>query len=139
MEESCRDLMHQLSYYTLTLRDPEFIHQLVVDAYAAEHGDEKARPMKLTFALVGLYLVNERGYTGKQVQETHMALAKRSRTWPSFPLPAGRDWLTVQDVVRAPDAEKQAMIRKWSASVWEVWRPQEAVISGLLAQYLDFR
>jgi hypothetical protein len=35
-------------------RDPSFIHQYVVDAFAAQQADEQTKPMKLTFALVGL-------------------------------------------------------------------------------------
>ena len=47
---------HELCYYTLTLGDPAFIHQHVVDAFAAQQADEQTKPIKVTFALVGLYL-----------------------------------------------------------------------------------
>ena len=50
------DAYHELCYYTLAHRDPSFIHQHVVDAFAAQHADEKTKPIKLTFALVGALL-----------------------------------------------------------------------------------
>ncbi len=66
---------NELSYYTLALRDPAFIHQHIVDAFAAQTADEHTRPIKLTFALAGLYLHVEKGFTGRQVQ-------LRTCSWP---------------------------------------------------------
>lgn len=134
---ACRELMYQLSYYTLSLQDNYFIHQLIVDAYAAQHSGKGVKPITTTFALVGLFLVNERNYTGKQVQLAHMAITKKSKTWPHFPAPKEKEWLTVQDVTQSPDAEKQEMIKKWSRSVWNVWKPQHEEIASLLKKYLD--
>jgi hypothetical protein len=59
------DLYDQLSLYTLSHADPSFIHQHVVDAFAAQHADDRTKPITLTFALVGLYLHAERGFSGK--------------------------------------------------------------------------
>ena len=73
---TCQDLYDKLSFYTLNHPDPNFfIHQLVVDAYAAQHTKEGQKPIKTAFALIGLYLFCERGYTGKEVQNAHMWLA----------------------------------------------------------------
>ena len=60
---------HELCCYTLTHGDPAFIHQHVVDAYAAQDASNTDNPIRLTFALVGLYLHVERGFTGRQVNE----------------------------------------------------------------------
>ncbi|HXG53369.1 MAG TPA: DUF5946 family protein, partial [candidate division Zixibacteria bacterium] len=54
----------QLQCYTLGHGGLEFIHQHVVDAWAAQHADEQTKPIRLTFALVGLYLHVERGFSG---------------------------------------------------------------------------
>ncbi|MFZ1043623.1 MAG: DUF5946 family protein [Anaerolineales bacterium] len=135
---ACRELVFQLSYFTLSLGDQDFIHQLVVDSYAAQHSGENTKPVTLTFALVGLYLVNELRYTGSGVQQVHMALAKKSKTWPSFNSPKGENWLTVQDVIQSPDNEKQEMIKKWSQSVWGPWKPEKEKIASLLKRHLDF-
>ncbi len=134
---ACRDLYHLLTYYTTSLGDFYFIHQLAVDAYLAQHHRQQVKPIGITFALVGLYLVNERGYTGKQVQRVHMALANKNKVWPQFSVPKLRAALTVKDVVEAPDEEKQVMIKRWHASVWDIWKSERGTIAGLLKQYLE--
>ncbi len=134
---ACRDLYHNLTYYTLSLGDFYFIHQLAVDAYTAQHFGENVKAIGITFALVGLYLVNERGYTGRQVQRAHMALTKKSKDWPSFASRLGKATLTVQDVVQAPDEKKQEMLKRWHASVWEIWKSEQGTIAALLKKHLD--
>lgn len=129
---ACRQLYHELSYHTLALQDPYFLHQLAVDAYAAQHGGPRVKPIAVTFALVGLYLVWDRDFTGRQVQRVHMALAPTSKEWPRFVAPATRDWLTVRHAVDSPDGEKSEAIREWSRSVWEIWKPEEGRIAELL-------
>jgi hypothetical protein len=63
-----QDAYDQVRYYTLSLGDPAFIHQHVVDAFIAQHADENTKPIAITFALVGLYLHVEKGFSGQQVQ-----------------------------------------------------------------------
>src|ERR1700722_16235880 len=86
------ELMHQLTYYTLehARSDRRFLHQHIVDAYGAQTADRTTKPIRIVFSLIGLHLHLERGYTGRQVQLAHMALARRRRSWPSLPLPAER-------------------------------------------------
>ena len=90
------DADEELQCYTLALArgDLTFIHQHVVDAWAAQHADSNTKPIRLAFALVGLYLHLERGFSGRQVQRVHMKLSRRSRRWPSFPLPRERGRVT---------------------------------------------
>lgn len=61
---------------TLALRlshgDAFFIHQVAVDAYAAQHAGPASKTITIAFALIGLCLLLERGYTGKAVQRAHM-------------------------------------------------------------------
>ncbi len=80
---SARDAYDELSAYTLTHTDPAFIHQHVVDAFAAQQADESTKPITLTFALVGLYLQVEKGRTGRRVQLVHMQLAKCKQPRPN--------------------------------------------------------
>ena len=96
------DAYNELCYYTLAHRDPSFIHQYVVDAFAAQYADEQTKPIKLTFALVGLYLHVEKQFSGKLVQRVHMDLAQQKRLWPSFALPNARGALTAADVLAVP-------------------------------------
>ena len=133
---SDRDAYHELSAYTLTRGDSTFIHQHVVDAFAAQHADETTKPIALTFALVGLYLHVERGLSGRQVQRAHMALARRKRKWPTSSLPSERGVLTAADVIRAaegPDRDKA--IHAWCAAVWDVFRENQTIVVRLLDEY----
>jgi hypothetical protein len=108
----CLQLCGELSAYTLTRGYTIFIHQLAVDAYAAQHSGEGMRPITTTFALVGLYLANERGYSGRQVQDAHRRLAGRSKDWPRSEPPSHAGALTILDVMRArPGEDRDAVLR----------------------------
>jgi hypothetical protein len=114
------DLYHALTAYTLQLRDPGFLHQHVVDAFAAQSADETSKTIGVAFALIGLYLHVDKGFTGRQVQRVHMQLARRRRKWPRLELPGARGRLTVADVMAAPaGAERDAKIEEWCAAVWD--------------------
>jgi hypothetical protein len=117
-------LYHELTAYTLGLRDSAFMHQHVVDAYAAQTADETSKPIAITFALIGLCLYLERGFTGRQVQRVHMLLAQRRRTWPRFLLPTARTSVTVRDVLSANPGSSREMaihdrVRKYLESELE--------------------
>jgi hypothetical protein len=133
---ACRALMHELTYYTLALADPYFIHQVAVDAYAAQHVGPQVKPISTAFALAGLYLVFERDFTGRQVQRVHMEMARRQKEWPRFERPAERRVMTVRDVVLSPDSDKQAAIRAWAQQVWSLWKREEDRIAALLQSRL---
>lgn len=133
----CRSLYFELSYFTISLGDTYFIHQLIVDAYAAQHLSNRVKPITAAFALVGLYLVWERGYSGKEVQNMHTELARGSKVWPQFQIPKEKEWLTVQEVSQSPEDEKEEMIKSWSKSVWEVWKTEKDSIAKLLYQHLE--
>jgi hypothetical protein len=57
---SDEEAYHGLCCYTLAHGDPSFIHQHVVDAFAAQTADDRTKPIKLALALIGLYLHVER-------------------------------------------------------------------------------
>ncbi len=134
---ACRKLCYELSGYTLSLQDEYFIHQLVVDTYAAQHVGEMVKPISTTFALIGLCLVFKHNYTGKQVQRAHMILANKTKEWPRFTPPKEKSLLTVLDVVDVQDDEKKNMIVKWGKSVWDTWKPEHAGVAQLLHKYLN--
>src|SRR5215471_676402 len=135
-----QDLFNDLTYFTLAHGDPSFIHQHVVDAYAAQHADEQTKPISVVFSLVGLYLFLEKNLTGKQVQQMHMRLAGRRKHWPRLPVPAGpRGEVTVSAVMAAPPGRaRDEIIRTWCASVWQTWQASRPQILNLLKQELDF-
>src|SRR6185436_12792978 len=125
--EELESLFHELCFYTLAHGHPSFIHQHVVDAYAAQTADESTKPLKVAFALFGLCLHVEHRYTGRQVQQAHMRLARRRRDWPRFPLPAETGSVTVRDVLAAePGPSRDRAIDAWAASVWAGWKDSHA-------------
>ena len=130
--DSNEEAYNELCCYTLAHRDPSFIHQHVVHAYAAQTADERIKPIKLAFALIGLYLHVERNFSGKQVQRAHMFLARRKRVWPSFPLPKDRGSMTVADVVAvAAGAKRDKAIHEWCVSVWKAFHQSHQIVDEL--------
>jgi len=133
-----QEAYNELCGYTLehARRDGSFIHQHVVDAFAAQHADCRSKPIAVTFALVGLYLHLERGFSGRKVQLAHVQLARRKRTWPAFLLPVERGSITPADVMAAPAGpERDRAIDAWCASVWEAFAESRQAVADLLRQY----
>lgn len=131
-----QDAYDELQCYTLEGGDLTFIHQHVVDAWAAQQADEHSKPIGVTFALVGLYLHLERGFTGRQVQQAHMALARQPRNWPSFSLPDDRGSVTAIQVIAAPaGVERDEAIAAWCASVWAAFHDSHQAVAELLKRH----
>jgi hypothetical protein len=134
-----QDLYHQLCVYTLSHRDPAFIHQHVVDTFAAQAADAQTKPITLAFGLVGLFLHVERQFTGKQVQRVHMLLAGRRKQWPRFDPPENRGAISVADVIAAaPGPERDLMIDRWCESVWQTYAASRDRIMELLQTELGY-
>jgi hypothetical protein len=131
-----RDAYDGLCAYTLARRDAEFIHQHVVDAFTAQRADDKTKPIALVFALVGLYLLVERGRSGKQVQDVHMRLGRRRRTWPACPLPRERGSITAVDVLNAREGpERDKAIHAWCRDVWAAYAGSHRAVADVLQTY----
>jgi len=127
------DAYQEVSAYTLMRGDRTFIHQHVVDAWAAQHADAQSKPIGVVFALVGLYLYLEKGFTGREVQRAHMQLAKRPEPWLVGSLPVVRGTITAIDVLSSPEgAARDAMIRAWAQAVWEAYAESRARVIALL-------
>ena len=132
------DAYNGLCCYTLTLGDAAFIHQHVVDTFAAQNADEQTKPIKLAFALIGLYLHIEKQFSGREVQRAHQFLGQKKRSWPSFSLPRDRGSITARDVMRLPEgAERDQAIHDWCALVWNACRDSHQPVKELL-QKLNF-
>lgn len=131
-----QDAYDELCCYTLTHGDPEFIHQHVVDAYMAQHADADTKPIGITFALVGLYLHNERQFSGRAVQLAHMRLARNKQQWPAVILPRSRGSITAAGVLAVPPgAGRDLAIHAWCADVWQAYRVNESTIAKLLRDH----
>jgi hypothetical protein len=126
----------ELCAYTLTHTGPAFLHQHVIDAYAAQNATAHTTPLQLSFAVAGLYLHVERGFSGREVQRAHRTLSQRARTWPSFTPPADRGGMTVLDVLANPPGPvRDAAIDAWCAAVWLAYQRSGPVVVAFLEQY----
>lgn len=118
----CWQLFSDLSCYTVSKQDPEFIHQYAVDAYEAQHAGGKTRNITVAFGLIGLYLALEKGFTGREVQAAHMRIARVRKDWPRLAPPGCPASITVLDVLmEKTDDGRDRMIREWMAAVWDSW------------------
>jgi len=130
------DVYHELCAYTLQHGDATFIHQHVVDAFAAQRATGLTKPIKVAFSLAGLYLHVEKGFSGRQVQRAHMQIARVKRTWPAFVLPDDRGSLTVFDVMAVPaGVRRDELIDAWSASVWRAFAASRSAVIEFLRPY----
>ena len=121
--------------YVYTMSRPRFILQHVVDAHAAQTVTAASKPIKIVFALVGLYLHLEKGFNGTQVQQAHVQLGRRKREWPAIALPGNRGAMTALDVMAVTaGAERDAAIDRWCDEVWTQFGDSRDVIVRLLAE-----
>ena len=129
--------MNELSYYTLAHADPRFLHQHLVDAYGAQHLRQSKSTIGAAFALAGVYLAVERGFTGRQVQKMHMMMARTSKEWPRFAPPADVGPLTVADVLAVgPGPGRDQRLMEWCASVWGAWSGEHGRVREMVERFL---
>jgi hypothetical protein len=127
---------HQINGDSLVDAGEAFWHQHVVNAYAAQCAGAETKRITLAFALIGLYLHVERGFTGRQVQRVHMDLARRKREWPEFALPKDRGTMTAGDVAATPSGpEREQAIHAWCAAVWKAYAGSHEAVAELLREY----
>jgi hypothetical protein len=122
----------ELYAYTLSRDRGEFIHQHAVDAYAAQHIGKETKPIALAAALIGLFLFSERGRSGRQVQQVHMDLGNKMKTWPLFEAPADHARLTVMEPLSVPPgSERDDKIKQWARAVWDIWGERHMEVETL--------
>jgi hypothetical protein len=115
---------------------PGFILQHVVDAFGAQTATPDAKPIGVVFSLVGLYLHVEKKFSGRQVQQAHIELGRRKRTWPAVVLPKDRGAITAIDVLAAAAGDdRDTAIDEWCASVWTAFKDNRSLIIGLLGEH----
>jgi len=132
-----QEYYYELSRYTLAHKDKSFIHQHFVDAYTAQTANTETKPITIFFSLAGLYLLAHKNYSGAQIQDAHLRIAKESKDYPKFVLPENRGILTIRDVLdAAPGRERDEMIGKWCISVWAVFSDQHDKIISLTEKLL---
>lgn len=130
------DEYDELCAWTLSLGDGDFVHQHVVDARMLQTADEETKPVGVAFALAGLCLYLEHGFSGREVQRAHMKMGAAGGPWPTFEPPVDRGTVTHRAVIAAaPGPERIAAIRTWCLSVWRPWSVHRERVEALLRQY----
>lgn len=130
---------HELTFYTLAYPDQVyFIHQHAVDAWTAQTATVQSKAIGIAFALAGLCHFLERGYTGRQVQQAHMALSRNKSSIPAIARPAFRGEVTIDHVLAvSPGKERDAQIRCWCHSVWSSFATVHPLIRTWLSRELE--
>jgi hypothetical protein len=109
------------------------LHQLTVDAYAAQHAGGSAARIGVAFALIGLSLSLDEGWSGDQVRDAHQYLGATFKDWPGFAPAAERTWMTVYDVALASSPEEHArLVQRWASEVWAAWAPIHSDVLALI-------
>lgn len=130
----CFELFGELSGFSIRQNQAEFIHQLVVDSYVAQHSGGIAKNIGTTFALAGLCLFVEYNYTGRQIQHVHMDIHKQN--WERL-IPPRHFKMTVKDVFKANSiSERELLIKNWAKSVWESWNESHEWIRQEVKQFI---
>jgi len=113
------------------------VHQLTVDAYAAQHPGGPHPDKSIDIHLCGLHLVLERGLSPTMVPQRLQHLVKVVPSWPHFPPPPHLGVVTVMDVASCNSHESHAdAVRAWAASVWNAWRDHHVAVADLAARSL---
>ena len=111
--------------------------QHVADAHAAQTADAGTKPITLFFALAGLHLRVDRGFSGRTIQRVHMVMGRDRRDWPGVQPPADRGSITAADVHgRTEERERDQMIESWCRSVWAAYASSHAVVAEATERYL---
>jgi hypothetical protein len=105
------------------------VHQLTVDAYAAQHAGGPHPDKSVAVHLVGLHLVIDKGVKSPDVPRRLQKLAESVAEWPHFEAPRVEWGITVLDVALADD--HIAKVREWSGAVWRAWEGRHTAIAEL--------
>lgn len=130
------DPFHALSFYTLTHPGKDFIHQHAVDAYTAQTAHDKTKPIAIAYALAGLYLYVEEGFSGWEVQNFHIRMTRGKSNLPAIVLPQDRGRIDIHDVLNnTPGPDRDLMIAQWCASVWDAYADSRDQVVAYIRQF----
>jgi hypothetical protein len=123
--------------YVYTMGRPNFILQHVVDANMAQGAPAiNPPPIGVIFALVGLYLHIEKGFTGAQVQDAHRTMGKMKGSRPDVVWPSERGEMTADDILTMPAGQaRDAGIHEWCRQVWSAFSANREMVSALVRDY----
>ncbi|MCP2166479.1 DUF5946 family protein [Goodfellowiella coeruleoviolacea] len=107
------------------------VHQIVVDAYAAQHpgGTSRREIQRVALCLMTLCLFIEDGADPRDGPVLHKRMVATRPDFHRLDPPAHRGRLTVADVLAADSAaEHTRLVWAWGRDVWQAWAPHHATI-----------
>ncbi|MFN2467164.1 MAG: DUF5946 family protein, partial [Gaiellaceae bacterium] len=112
--------------------DPRYfaVHQLTVDAYAAQHPGvaERRAIQSVGLHLMTLCMVVEEDADPREGPKLHRRMLGRAAFEWLDPPPTD-DGLTVADVLPAQTrSEHERLVRAWAQDVWEAWAPHHQTV-----------
>lgn len=121
--------------------DPGYraVHQMIVDAYAAQHagGTSRRQVQTVALCLMTLCLFIEHGTEPVQGPALHKQMVARRPDFTWLAPPDQHGLMTVADVLTAHDAEEHGrLVREWGHQVWQAWALHHATIRAWNAHAL---
>jgi len=110
---------------------------MIINSYAVQHpGTSSPRSIQSVGAhLIGLYVVEERGYDGKRALEAVRIAADGSRAFHWLEPPPNRYGITILDIHRAADpAAHTAAMRVMAETTWAAWSAHQPQVRAWAAE-----
>jgi Family of unknown function (DUF5946) len=107
------------------------VHQLVVDAYAAQHpgGQTRREIQRVALCLMTLCLFIENGADPREGPALHKRMMANRPDFHWLQPPPLRGLLTVVDILAASTpAEHERLTWAWGRDVWQAWAPHHLTI-----------
>ena len=128
---ACWEAYGQLLSRSYTDATYRAVHQLVVDAYAAQHagGTSRREVQAVALCLMTLCLVIEHGVDPGEGPALHKRMVAHRPGFTWLAPPPQHDLMTVADVLAARDAdEHRRLVTEWARQVWLAWSAHHATI-----------
>ena len=112
------------------------VHQLTIDAYAAQHAGGRHPDRSVVVHLAGLYVAFDLEIPFADVPLVLQRLAARVRTWPHLKPPEFPSPLTIIEVALAEgSADHVTRAGTWAYSVWNSWVDHHGEIARLVSSH----
>jgi hypothetical protein len=109
------------------------VHQLVIDAYAAQHAGGRHPDRSVVVHLAGLYAAIELQMLFMDVPPLLQRLATGVKSWPHLVPPRFPSPLTILEVALAEGpADHRTRAETWAGSVWASWVDHHEEIARLV-------
>jgi Family of unknown function (DUF5946) len=139
---ACFDRYGELLARCYSLEAYRPVHQIVVDAYAAQHpgGTTRRDVQTVALCLMTLCLFIEDGLDPRDGPALHKQMMANRPDFCWLEPPKRHHLTTVIDVLAADTAaEHTTLVWAWGADVWRAWTPHHSTIRAWNAQALQDR